>query len=114
MKRITGFFSYILKKKRKLSNDPNFPLTSVIISPSTLIDIYEDMARDFIGRIIELQYKCVFLTDMSSLWDFSCLFGFETYEETRDHLLKKIVSIYGVDVSDIGDGNLVKIFERLA
>jgi hypothetical protein len=113
MKRIKEFFDFILKRKRETTKTPDFSLRSVIITPSTQIDLYEDIARDFFERISELQYERVFLTDISSSWDFSALFDFETVEDVRKHLLQKNESIYGVDVSDIADGNMVRIFERL-
>jgi len=88
-------------------------MRSIIISPSTQIDLYADVAKDFIERVLDMPYESVWISDRSELWDFSVLFKHET-EDVQEYLLRKIESIYGVDVSDIDDGNLVRIFERLA
>jgi hypothetical protein len=46
------------------------------------------------------------VTDESSLWDFHS-------EETNEEYHRKIMEVYGTDVSDIESGNLVRIFERI-
>ena len=83
-------------------------IRSIVIAPQTKISLYEDVARDFIERIIGLAYDSVFITDMSSLWDFK-----STWQEDNEDILSKIEEVYGVDIRDIEDGNLVRIFERL-
>ena len=113
MKRITRIFRSFLKKDQKHDETPDFPMRSIIISPSNQIDLYRDLAKDFIERVLEMSYESVWISDRSELWDFSMLFKHEA-SDVRGYLLQKIERIYGVDVSDIEDGNLVRIFERLA
>lgn len=67
------------------------------------IEHYEPIARDFLQRVLHLNYDQCFISDQSSLIDFM---GGEDYVETTRQ-------IYGVDISDIEDGNLVAIFRRL-
>ncbi len=72
-------------------------------APTDHIDQYEPIARDYLRRILNKDYDHCFISDESSLLDF---FSDEDYvEKTRQ--------IYGVDISDIADGNLVQIFKRL-
>jgi hypothetical protein len=70
------------------------------------IDNYEEVAAQFLRQILSMDYKNCWISDESSLWDFHG-------EETNDHLHRKIYEIYGINVSDIDDGKLVKIFERI-
>ncbi len=65
---------------------------------------YEDIASDFIDKILEMDYKQVYISSMSSLWDF--------YEEPETYV-QRVQEVYGVDINDIKDGNLVAIFKRL-
>jgi hypothetical protein len=64
------------------------------------------LAADFFEKILGLDYGDCFITDESSLWDFHT-------EESNAHLNLKIHDVYGVDVSDIEDAKLVKIFDRI-
>ncbi len=75
------------------------------MAPAHELARYEDVARDFLARILDRSYDNVLLTDQSSLWLFA-----DDQEET----IAKIRAVYGVDVSDITDGNLVRIFQRIA
>jgi hypothetical protein len=70
------------------------------------VSLHSDIAGDFFERVLEQNYDDCWISDESSLWDFHG-------EETNEHLHKKIWECYRVDVSDIEDGNLVKIFERI-
>ena len=53
-----------------------------------------------------MDYADCWISDESSLWDFHG-------EESNDHLNKKVWETYRVDISDIEDGKLVKIFQRI-
>ena len=68
---------------------------------------HEEIARDFLAQILDLDFDRCFISDETSLWDFAML-------ETDESFESKIEKVYGVDVSDIEDGNLVKIFARIA
>ena len=64
------------------------------------------LAADFFEKVLGMDYRDCFITDESSLWDFHT-------EESNEHLHQKIQEAYSVDVSDIEDARLVKIFERI-
>jgi len=68
---------------------------------------FEDIARDLLSRVFGVDFDTCFISDDSSLWDFHG-------DEPNQHYFERIREDYGVDVSDIRDGNLARIFERLA
>jgi len=63
-----------------------------------------DFKEEFVRRVIGLEWA--WISDESSLSDFHT-------EETNDSMVKKIMDIYGVDVSDIESGNVARILERI-
>ena len=71
------------------------------------VDNYESIAREFLAKILNIDFDRCFLSDQSSLTDF----GFDEASLKRHHA--KIRETYGIDASDLGDGNLVDIFERI-
>jgi hypothetical protein len=75
-------------------------------APSTKIDCFDHIAINFFKEILDLDYYNCFISDGSSLWDFEDSDSIEPFYE-------KIKIIYGIDVSDIDDGNLVEIFKRI-
>jgi hypothetical protein len=66
---------------------------------------HPELAEDFIRRI--LGYEWAWISDESSLWDFSG-------EETNDSYYAKISEVYGADVSDIQSAKLWEILDRIA
>jgi len=70
------------------------------------VESHTVLAANFFEKILAMDYRDCFITDESSLWDFHT-------EESNDHLNRKIQEVYGVDVSNIDDAKLVKIFERI-
>ena len=80
------------------------------VCPTDEIDCYQDIARDFLKRILDIDYDdpwCI-ITDASSLWEFTLL-----DDVTDDELVAKAQAEYEVDISDIKDGSLVAIFKRI-
>ena len=71
------------------------------------VDLHGELARDFLSRILSLNLDACFISDESSLWDFND-------EETNERYYKKIILLYGVDVSDVQGEKLSQIFERIA
>jgi hypothetical protein len=69
------------------------------------IDQHSELAKDFIERVLEL--KWVFVSDESLLADF-------TDDDDVTKLNRKIFEVHRVDVSDVSDGNLADIFDRIA
>jgi hypothetical protein len=70
------------------------------------VDQHRELAHDFMSRILLLNLDDCFISDESSLWDFNT-------EETNEHYYKKIILLYGVDVSDVEGATLSRIFERI-
>ena len=77
----------------------------VQFSSTKRIDNHSAIADDFVQRVLELDWA--WISDDSTLFDFHT-------NESNDHLVEKIRSVYGVDVSDISTGNLADIFDRIA
>ena len=75
-------------------------------APRLEVPLYDDIAADFFRRILNMDYRNVFITDKSSLWDFPI-------EDPVEELVERIREAYSVDIGDIEDGNLVSIFRRL-
>jgi hypothetical protein len=75
-------------------------------APTDKVALHWDIAEDFFRRVLEMNYKDCWISDESSLWDFHG-------EESNQHLYERVWQAYRVDISDIEDGNLVKIFERI-
>jgi hypothetical protein len=84
------------------------PGTKVPIQFAPMVEIakYEEIAEDFFPKILEMDYRDALITDSTSLWHFS----FTEDEELR----RRIREVYGVDVSDIEDENLVQVFQRIS
>lgn len=78
----------------------------LVLASTNLVDKHSELARDFMTRILAMDIDDCFISDESSLWDFNA-------EETNDHLYRKIILIYGVDVSEVEGAKLSLIFERI-
>jgi hypothetical protein len=76
-------------------------------APSHLVDQHEVLARDFLGRVLDLNYDECFISDQSSLWDFH-------ERDSNDALFRKISDLYGVDVSDVDGAKLGDILAKIA
>jgi hypothetical protein len=63
------------------------------------------LADEFLRSVLE--HDEAWISDESSLWDF-------TLGDSLDDYYAKISALYSVDVSDIPDGNLASILERIA
>jgi hypothetical protein len=69
------------------------------------IEANSALADDFIHHVLELEWA--WISDESSLGEFGEGESMESYYE-------KIRTRYGVDVSDVADGNVAEILERIA
>jgi uncharacterized protein YaaR (DUF327 family) len=76
-----------------------------IAPPSEEIQSYSEIVERFITLVLDCSY--VFISDESSLYDFEIIEEVNVFEE-------RIKEVFGVDVSDIEDKNLLKIFERIS
>ena len=102
-----------MKKKGKdlgiLESGP-FKGKRLEMAPSEGIEGYRDLAFQLILRVFGID--AMLLTDESSLWDF-CDFGSHD-SDTEQQVFAKIKEIYDLDVSDIQDGNLLAVCQRIA
>jgi len=78
------------------------------LAPQFSVEQYEDIAQGFFPRILDMDYDDVLITDESSIYDFD-----SGEEDATKGILRKIEDAYGIDVSDVEDLLLVKIFERI-
>ncbi|GFE70068.1 hypothetical protein [Chroococcus sp. FPU101] len=68
------------------------------------IQSHSETADQFVELVLEVGWA--FISDESTLYDFEALNDVTKLEE-------KIQEVFGVDVSDIEDKNVFKIFERI-
>jgi hypothetical protein len=87
-------------------NDLPRPGTKVPIQFAPRVEVvkHDRTAAEFFARIMNMDYSQVLITDQSSLWHFPF--------EPQD-LVEKIRGVYGIEVSEEEDGNLVELFERI-
>jgi len=69
------------------------------------VNVHSALLDDFIHRVLELEGA--WISDESCLWDFHM-------GKSDDELLSKIQQVYGVDVSEVPNGNIARILERIA
>ncbi len=106
-----------LKDSFKLYKDNNDylprPGTKVPLkfAPTDNIDKYEKIAVDYFKRVLNMDYYEGFYSDGSVL---EFLRDNDTdSEKMRQEIIKRTFLIYNVDISDIYDETLWKIFERI-
>jgi hypothetical protein len=94
----------------------------VYMSDTDKIDIYEDIARDFLKKIFDINYDECFISDESALSDFAgCNIPEdfviekgnlkECYAAGREHTLQKINENYGLEVDPYD--YLITVFEKI-
>jgi len=64
------------------------------------------LGRDFFEKILDMNYDECILTIQSSLYDFP-------FEGSIEEIHQKVNEVYGVDISNIKNGNLEAIFRRI-
>jgi len=83
----------------------SFKGKKIEFASTTGIEMFFEIAEDFMQRILDVESWDYLITDESSLWDFT---GRDKQE--IDDIHKKIQAVYDLDVSDIPTGNLLEIF----
>jgi hypothetical protein len=78
------------------------------LAPTTGIEAFVDIYEEFIERVFGFQPGEYLITDESSLHDF---IGMEDF--TLSDIHRTVQEVYGVDISDIKNGNLLEIFRRI-
>ncbi|MGH8066040.1 MAG: hypothetical protein ACRERE_12580 [Candidatus Entotheonellia bacterium] len=77
-------------------------------APTTGIDMFWEIAEDFMRQIFAFEPGEYLITDESSLFDFT---GLDELEINDLH--EKIQEVFDLDVSDIPSGILLEIFMRI-
>lgn len=77
-------------------------------APAKRFEGVRDIAEELLRKTINFD-TWFFASDESSLFDFP----YEDVCQNKDEVYRQIKAIFGVDVSDIEDGNLVRICERI-
>ena len=104
LQKLAEAFEY-QKSKRSTLPRPGTKVPIEFASSERLSRIPHGLYNQFVDRVLGLEW--VVVSDESSLWDFHS-------EESNDVYLAKIRDVFAVDVSDIPNGNIVAILERLA
>jgi hypothetical protein len=81
----------------------------VELAPAGGIELFHDIADRFMSRIFHLEPGDYLVTDESSLTNFVGMDDLELADLSR-----KVKELYGLDVSDVDDGNFLQIFLRIA
>ena len=83
-------------------NEPSRPGSTVPLSfaDTSEIEALQDLAADVFERILNLNYYECFVSDESSFFDF---------ETDDEETLRKINAAYGLGLTDLGDGNIVRL-----
>lgn len=94
----------------------------IVYAPSDEVEDYDEIARDFLKRIFDINFDECFISDESSLADFAGCGMPEEYDTSeltieQYYALGKVVMVrtinenYGIDVSP--NDLLVDVFERI-
>jgi len=77
-------------------------------APTTGVEMFLEIAEDFMEQIFDFEPGEYLITDESSLYDFTGVDDMELID-----IQQKIQDVYDLDVSDISSGNLLEIFIRI-
>ena len=80
----------------------------VELASTTGVRTFEEIAEDFMLTLFGFDPGQYLITDLSSLHDFVGVDDMEISD-----MLTRIREVYGLDVADLPNGNLVEIFRRL-
>ncbi len=72
------------------------------------VETFEDIAEEFMLNIFGVEPGDYLITDLSSLCDFVGVDDMEVGD-----ILVRIRDVYGLDIADLPNGNLLEIFRRL-
>ena len=97
-----------MKKDNTIIRSGPFKGKRIEFAPTTDVDMFSEIAEDFMKRIFNFEPGEYLITDEPSLADFTDL-----GETELSDIQKKIWNVYDLDVSDIGSGNLLEIFTRI-
>ena len=99
---------FLMSKPSRVLRRGPFKGKRIDLASTAGIEMYDDIAEDFMSAIFGFEPGQYLITDESSLHDFT---GVDDMELVDIH--RKIREVYALDVSDLKSGNLLEIFERL-
>lgn len=80
----------------------------VELAPATGVESLQMVANEFMREIFGLEPGAYLITDLSSLYDFV---GIDRMQSAG--MLARVKQVYGLDLTDLPDGNLLEIFNRV-
>jgi MinD-like ATPase involved in chromosome partitioning or flagellar assembly len=95
-----------MNEDSKIISSGPFKGKRIEFAPTTGIDRFFGISKEFMKKIFDFEPGEYLITDESSLHDFTGLDEMELPD-----IQKRIQDLYDIDVSDMGSGNLLKIFE---
>ncbi len=72
------------------------------------IELFDEVAREFMLQIFGLESGDYLITDESSVGDFAGVEDLQVFD-----IVEKVRRVYGLDVSDLQSGTLLDIFMRI-
>jgi hypothetical protein len=98
-----------MRKRRKVLTSGRFAGKTVTLSSTNQVDTYWEIADHFMSAIFDLDPGDYLITDESDVLDFTSI-----DESDTSGIWRRIEAVYGVALSDVNSGRLVKIFEAIA
>ena len=96
-------------KHRKVVASGKFAGKTVTLSSTDLVEIYPEIVDHFMSAIFDLDPGDYLITDESDILDFTPI-----DESDTGAIWRRVEAVYGVALSDVNSGRLVKIFEAIA
>jgi len=95
-----------MNEDSKIISTGPFKGKKIEFAPTNEIDRFFGISKEFMKKVFDFEPGEYLITDESSLHDFTGLDEMEL-----PNIQKKIQDLYDIDVSDMGSGNLLEIFE---
>lgn len=78
------------------------------VAPTSGVDALDDIAAGFMLAVFGFEHDQYLITDMSNVFDFVGV-----RDMTAADISARVQELYGLDLADGRDGNLLEIFNRL-
>jgi hypothetical protein len=105
--------NFLMHKQRPESLPRPGTAVPLVFARTNEIARYDDIATDFLLRVLGIDYSQSFISDQSTLADFLFVEDDATYRANMNACCLKVRTIYGTDISDIENGELWRIFARI-
>lgn len=97
-----------MKEDKRIIKRGPFKGKKIEFASTAGVDRFQTISEDFMRRIFNFEPGEYLITDDSSLRDST---GLDEVELSDIH--RRVLDLYGIDVSDMRSGNLLEIFERI-